>query len=43
MNMIFMKTHHIPNFYEQIYPTFKSMGATDRDMQWGSTLVFLLD
>ena len=34
------KTHFIPTLYQQTYPTYNSIGASDRDMQWGTTLVF---
>ena len=40
MNVIITKTHYIPNFYQQTYPPYESMGASDRDMQRGTTLVF---
>ena len=43
MYIIIMKTHYIPNFYQQTYPTYDSMGSSDKDMQWGTTLVFGID
>ena len=30
----------MPNIYQQTYQTYESLGASDRDMQRGTTLVF---
>ena len=43
MNIFNKKTHYMPNIYKQTYPTYESMGASDRDVQPGRTLVFGID
>ena len=43
IDRIFTKAHYIPNFYQQTYPTYDSMGASDKNMQRGTTLVFGID
>ena len=40
INIIITKIHYIPNFYKQTYQTYYSMGASDKDMQRETTLVF---
>ena len=40
INIIITKTHYIPNFYQQTYPTNDLIGASDKNMQRGTTLVF---
>ena len=40
---IFTKAHYIPNFYQQTYPTYDSIGDSDKDMQRRTTLVFVID
>ena len=40
INITITKTHYIPDFYQQTYPTYDLMGASDKDMQQGTTLVF---
>ena len=29
----------MPNIYQKTYPTFESLGASEKDMQQGTTLV----
>ena len=43
MHIIITKTRYIPKFYQQTYPTYESMGASDKDMQRGTILVFGLE
>ena len=43
MNIFIRKIQHTPNIYQQTYPTYESLGASDRDMQRGTTLVFGID
>ena len=40
MNIFITKMQHTPNIYMQTYSTNKSLGASDRDMQRGTTIVF---
>ena len=40
MNIFIKKMQHMPNINQQTYPTYESLGASDRDMQRGTTLVF---
>ena len=40
MNIFITKTKHTPNVYQKTYPTNESLGASDRDMQRGTTLFF---
>ena len=43
IHIIITKTRYISKFYQQAYPTYDLMGASDRDMQRGTILVFELD
>ena len=43
INLIITKTYYIQNFYQHTCPTYDSMGASDKDMQRGTILVFGLN
>ena len=43
INIFITKMQHTPNIYQQTHPTYKSLGASDTDMQRGTTLVFILN
>ena len=43
MNIFITKTQHTPNIYQKTYKTYESLGASDKDMQWGTTIDFGLN